>query len=63
MITYSDKPDETTVYLLTRVVGHIRRDGDGWRYYPKGSRIKGEIFASVNAVKRSLETDAPEPRR
>lgn len=57
MITYKDGPDETTVYLLKRVIGHIRRDGDGWRYYPKGSRIKGESFANINAVKRSLEAD------
>lgn len=39
------------------LVGTIRQDGISWRYTPKGSKIAGEPWPSLQAVKQSLEED------
>lgn len=45
------------VRLNKKVVGRIKRNGDGFAYFPKGARkgVAGEIFKTVDEVKRSLE--------
>ncbi len=53
-ITYSAKL-VIVVKLLEKVVGEIRHDPDGWRYYPKGSKTGGEAFADLPACQKSLE--------
>lgn len=60
-ITYAPMPgivNETKVYSGGLRVGTIRPVAGGFKYYPKGSkRVGGETFASVAAVKRSLEEE------
>lgn len=54
-ITYSENPGvEVKVYLNGRRIGTIKTAPNGWRYYPKGSKTSGEIFATVRAVKQSI---------
>ncbi len=63
--------EETRVYLGKRHIGTIRavyaarndfpsnrQPGNlgGYRYHPKGDRKGGEVFPTLNACKRSLET-------
>ncbi len=59
MITYMHKglkPFCITVKLDGRVAGSIKRDADGFYYYePRGSKIKGETFSTIEAMKRSIE--------
>lgn len=42
------------VKLAGRVVGEIRPVTGGWRYFPKRSKVGGEIFPTLNACQRSL---------
>jgi hypothetical protein len=62
MITYRDqtKPDTNrvriAVYLDGKLRGHIKGEFDGrFAYYPKGSRIVGQSFRTLDAVKASIE--------
>ena len=62
MITYKSqtKPDSgrarIAVYVDGRLAGHIKGTFDNrFAYTPKGSRIAGESFKTVDAVKASLE--------
>ncbi len=60
MITYKASaaiPQRITVLLEGRVVGHIKtsRDPRGFQYCPKGSKVKGEVFSTIDEVKRSVE--------
>lgn len=45
------------VYLEGRLVGDIQtsREPRGFRYSPKGSKAKGEVFSTIAEVKRSVE--------
>ena len=37
-----------------RICGEIRKVPDGFQYFPKGTKIGGDIFPSVKAVQKSL---------
>jgi len=58
-ITYVPVPEQFKVKLDGKLVGVIKKSGDdrgyGWRYFPKGDKVGGEVFASVIACKRSIE--------
>ncbi len=58
-ITYIPVPEHFKVKLDGKLVGVIKRSGDdrgyGWRYFPKGDRIGGQVFPTLAACKRSLE--------
>ena len=59
MLTYRPEglsPFKITVKLEKRVVGHIRRTIEGAYYYQPKSGPSGENFATVEQVKRSLES-------
>lgn len=43
------------VYLDGKFVGVIQSCKDGFFYQPKAGRDAGEVFETVNRVKRSLE--------
>lgn len=57
MITYTPEklPGIITVKLDGKVVGHIRKGEDGFRYTPKGQRVGGEAFETLRDCKRSIE--------
>ena len=56
MISYKTAGLDVRVYLDGRHVGTIKRgDGEGWRYFPKGSKVGGEPNHSLTEIKRSLE--------
>lgn len=68
MITYKKKDDSKKdsaekVLLDGKVVGVIRpikNDFDGgvkWQYVPKGQKVGGGTFATIEECKRSLESD------
>ncbi|QJA43003.1 hypothetical protein [Phaeobacter phage MD18] len=58
MITYSrTSPTEIAVALDGKNVGVIRKTKGGYHYKPKGTRITGESFATVEEVKASLEEE------
>lgn len=49
------------VRLDRRLVGHIRGGSSGtggFRYHPKGSKVAGNEFSTIEKVKRSIEGDA-----
>jgi hypothetical protein len=56
MITYKEGIDVfVIVYLDKKRVGSIRKVERGWAYFPKGSKERGEILPTINAVKKSIE--------
>jgi len=46
-----------TVYLSGRRMGIIKSIRGGWKYVPRAGRIGGEVFATVEEVKRALEDE------
>ena len=54
-ITYKEVGATITVRVGKRVAGAIKPDGEGYRYYPANSRLKGDLFKTVDEVKQSLE--------
>jgi hypothetical protein len=60
MITYDHV---VQVRLDGKLIGEIRHERDpqeatiyfGWRYYPKGKKVGGELFQTLDEVARSLE--------
>jgi hypothetical protein len=44
-----------SVKLDGRVVGDIREERDGYRYFPRRSKDGGLLFPTLSACKRSLE--------
>ena len=52
MLTYEEI---IAVRLDGKIVGSIKEVHEGYQYFPKGSMHGGEIFATANAVKLSLE--------
>ncbi len=58
MITYEwIRDDLTAVFCDNKRVGKIRRDSDGFRYYPKTGE-PGQSFETLEACKRSLESES-----
>jgi hypothetical protein len=55
MITYETFLGGIRVKLDGKTVGAIKTVTDGFQYQPKGSKLVGEVFPTVEAVKRSLE--------
>jgi hypothetical protein len=55
-ITYEPFLGGIRVKLDGRRVGVIQTTKGGYQYMPNGGKIGGEIFATVNAVKASLES-------
>lgn len=51
--------EKISVKLDGKVVGNIRASGDGYAYFPKGSRrgYAPEAFKTMREVQRSLEGD------
>lgn len=45
------------VRLDGRICGEIRNVEGGYQYFPKGSKVGGEIMESVSAVQKSLVED------
>jgi hypothetical protein len=45
-----------TVWLEGHNIGMIKRTLSGWAYFPKGHE-HGEVLDSIQAVKKSLETE------
>lgn len=54
MITYEIKVE---VYLDNLYVGYIGKDFGGYRYFPKGQKEGGQVFETIEKVKKSLEAD------
>lgn len=50
------QPLHTAVYLGIKRAGTIRPVQGGHSYFPKGKDEGGEVFPTVQAVKRSIET-------
>lgn len=57
MIMYMYYRDNVEVYLDTKHVGVIKKEEGGYRYYPDKSKRGGELFATLQGVKNSLESD------
>lgn len=55
VIRYSPVGLDIRVYMGGRRVGTIMRSPEGWRYFPKGSKVSGEPHHSLEFVKHSLE--------
>ena len=45
------------VKLEGKYVGEIKRNGDGFAYYPRGQHYHGEVFSTVEEVKQSVKGD------
>ncbi|HEX5426550.1 MAG TPA: hypothetical protein VFW94_23585 [Candidatus Acidoferrales bacterium] len=58
-ITYKEVPGSATstimVYLDQKLAGRILHTHCGWVYFPRGRRVGGQEFATLEACKRSLE--------
>lgn len=60
MITYVQQGQNVQVFLEKRHVGEIRKEEEGWRYWPRGVKSvagAGDLFPSPSLVKRSLEDE------
>jgi len=56
-ITYKTiSPTSIAVKLDNRLVGHIKSEGDKWRYYTQKS--KGDLFDSIEDCKKSLSGES-----
>lgn len=51
---------EFAVYLGNRRIGTIRKVKLGYQYFPKGSDNGGDVYVSIEQVKRSLELPSEE---
>lgn len=54
-ISYEMHNGAIRVRLGRKIVGEIRKCEGGYRYHPKGSRVTGQTFSTVDGVKHSLE--------
>lgn len=58
MITYKESLGDIQVRLDSKVIGRIvRKKGKGFAYRPKGSKIEGQVYPTVDEVKKSLEQE------
>jgi hypothetical protein len=55
MITYEPYLGGIRVRVNKKITGAIKTVDQGFQYQPTGSKLVGEVFATVDAVKRSLE--------
>lgn len=56
MITYKEMANEIAVFLEGKRVGTIQHIfGEGWKYFPKGSRTGGDFYQTLRECKNSLE--------
>lgn len=57
MITYQPVPGTQIerVRVDGKIVGEIRPTDGGFYYQPKGSKLRGDTFATAEDVRRSLE--------
>lgn len=58
MITYVQQGQNVQVFLEKRHVGEIRKEAEGWRYWPRGiNKVAdaGDLYPSPALCKRSLE--------
>lgn len=53
-ITYETR---IIVRLEKKIIGEIKNVGKKFSYFPKGSKSHGDLFDSINDVKKSLEDD------
>ena len=57
------KPNaDVKVRLDGKVIGEIRREvfplpNGGWRYFPKGWKVGGELFSSLGKCQKSLSSE------
>jgi len=40
-----------------KIIGEIRKVSGGFQYFPKGHKEGGDIFSTLLAVKKSLESE------
>lgn len=52
-----NKTGPIKVKLSGRIVGEIRTVDDAYQYFPKGQKIGGQKFKTVQEVQNSLETE------
>ena len=58
MLTYKDlDAGGIAVFLDAKRIGTINGSSKGWRYHPKGTKIVGDAFPTLDACKKSLESD------
>lgn len=57
--SYTEKGDVIQVRLGRKHIGDIKKNKESGKFFykPKGSRLVGEEFDTVAAVKRSLEVE------
>jgi hypothetical protein len=60
-IDYKQSGQVTVVYLEGRAVGQIKpmpktNLEQGFAYFPNGSKTQGDVFPTIERVKRSIET-------
>jgi hypothetical protein len=55
--TYVQGINKIIVKLAGKTVGHIKTVAGGYQYFPLGKTIGGDVYASVQSVQRSLETE------
>ena len=56
MITYKEKT-KIGVYVDNTYTGNIVNAKDGYQYIPKGSKVRGALYQSIDDVKLSLERE------
>lgn len=59
MNSYTEKGDVVQVRLGRKHIGDIKKNKENGKFFykPKGSKLVGEEFDTVAAVKRSLEVE------
>jgi hypothetical protein len=53
-IEYKINKNNISVKLSGMVVGHIKPVLGGYQYFPKGSKTGGEIYKTIEKVKKTL---------
>lgn len=46
-----------TVWLDKAVVGRIKKEEHGWRYWPKGDHFEGQLFPTLAECKADVKGD------
>jgi hypothetical protein len=59
MITYkqSHPAADIIVLLNKKIAGSIKKQPNGYQYFPKGKKTGGQVFPTVLAVQISLENE------
>jgi len=45
------------VFLSKKKTGTIKKFEDGWCYFPKRSKLRGDVFKTYDLVMKSLEEE------